>query len=108
MYYQYDLPDPEMSAGEEWMRQMERNFRPHVNGAHYQGVSASHSMPCHLTDPLSSGYVDLEVDPKTFYGSLWSKLFSIKQKYDPENVFWSDLVKPADKSVMWFGDDHPH
>ncbi|KAJ3288325.1 hypothetical protein HK104_008240 [Borealophlyctis nickersoniae] len=91
LYFNRTLPDPSLPAGMSWLDSAERTFKPFVTGEHYQG------------------YVDLDVDPRSFYGESYEKLKTVKRRYDPENVFWSDLVTPKEGAKgVWFGDGYAH
>ncbi|KAJ3284155.1 hypothetical protein HK104_010072 [Borealophlyctis nickersoniae] len=89
LYFSKTLPDPTIPAGLSWLTNTENAFKPFVSGEHYQG------------------YVDLDVSPQSFYGQHYPKLVRIKQKYDPGNVLWSDLVPPK-TSKIWFGPTYLH
>ncbi|KAJ3340057.1 hypothetical protein HDU93_007399 [Gonapodya sp. JEL0774] len=54
----------------QWINDTEAAFRPFVSGAHY------------------GGYVDLDVDPSTYFGvPNWNRLVSIRKTYDAAGLF---------------------
>ncbi|KAI8907755.1 hypothetical protein DFJ77DRAFT_177307 [Powellomyces hirtus] len=90
LYFKRSLPDPEIPNGLAWLNETQRKLEPYVSGGHYQG------------------YVDLDVQPQSFYGQHLDTLTRIKHKYDPTNRFWSDLVRPKSRNTIWFGEEYAH
>jgi len=79
------------NKGTTWINNLQSALAPYVSGGKYQG------------------YVDLDVaDPSKYYGGNYGTLQATKAKYDPNKVFWSDLVRPASTGTIWFGSSYAH
>ncbi|KAJ3041538.1 hypothetical protein HDV00_009013 [Rhizophlyctis rosea] len=90
-YGVYLSQDEDTSPSLAWMYKMEKALKTFANGSKYQG------------------YVDLDFGAERYYGKAnLEKLKGVKGKWDPEGVFWSDLVRPESKKSIWFGDAHAH
>ncbi|KAJ3011216.1 hypothetical protein HKX48_006966 [Thoreauomyces humboldtii] len=84
--------DPKIPAGIAWLGRTEAALKSVTTQAKYQG------------------YVDLDVSTpgSSYYGSNLPALVAVKNRYDPNNRFWSDLVQPTSKNTIWFGNSFAH
>ncbi|KAJ3051418.1 hypothetical protein HK097_007557 [Rhizophlyctis rosea] len=91
IYFKHTDTPSSITLAEAWLLDLYNNWRPFTSGEHYQG------------------YVFLEADPRDFYVGNWKRLVKAKKRYDPEGVFWTDLVPPKkDGKTVWFGEGYPH